>query len=61
MGISPRIFKNYCNNRFIVSDYNLNIISTNWIKLENLIDKTNKYKKNKKPCGNPILKRSIFN
>lgn len=61
MGVSPRVFRTYCNNRFRLNSYNLSLISSNWINLQNLIDKTNKYKKNKKPYGNPVLKRSIFN
>lgn len=60
MGISPRIYKNYCKYRFRTSDNDLDIIRENWIKLQELVDFIEKYKKNRKPIGVPILKRSIF-
>lgn len=61
MGVSPRTFRTYCNNRFKLSSNELNLISSNWIELQSLVERINKYKKNKKPCGIPVLKRSIFN
>lgn len=60
MGVSPRVFRNYTNNRLLISNKELIIISTNWIKLQSLIDRINKYKKNKKPLKVPVLKYSIF-
>lgn len=60
MGVSPRVFRTYINNRLLVSDDELNTISTNWIKLQTLINKINKYQKNKKPLVAPVLKYSIF-
>lgn len=61
MGVSPRVFKSYYNSRFMISEDKLLIIRTNWIELQSLVDKINRYKKNRKPIDNPVLKRSIFN
>lgn len=60
MGVSPRIYLDYCKYRFKVSEDNFSIININLIKLQELVDYTNKYRKNKKPIGIPALKLSIF-
>lgn len=60
MGVSPRVFQNYYKYRYKVSSKELDIIACNWIKLQNIVDRLNRYKKNKKPSGIPVLKRSIF-
>lgn len=60
MGISPRIYLYYCRYRFKVSCEDLEIINMNLIKLQELANSVNIYKKNKKPIGSPVLKRSIF-
>lgn len=61
MGVSPSVFKNYHTNRYKLTNNQFNTISYNWIKLQELNDNIIKYKKNKKPKGAPVLKRSIFN
>lgn len=61
MGVSPRVFKNYYKYRYKINEKQLNTLSLNWIKLQNLIDKVDKYKKNKRLKISPVLKRSIFN
>ena len=60
MGVSPRVYQTYCKYLFRTSDDDLAIIRENWIKLQELIDFIEKYKKNKKPISIPVLKRSIF-
>lgn len=60
MGVSPRIYSDYCKYKFKVSEKDFEIINLNLIKLQELVNKTNMYKKNKKPIGIPVLKRSIF-
>lgn len=60
MGISPRIYLNYCKSRLLVSYEELDIISSNLVLVQDIVDKANKYRKNKKPKGIPVLKRSIF-
>ena len=60
MGVSPRVYSDYCNYKFKISENDLERINLNLIKLQELVDRTNLYKKNKKPIGNPVLKRSIF-
>ena len=60
IGVSPRIYSNYSKGRFMVSEQNFEIINNNLITLYELIEKVNKYKKNKKPTGNPVLKLSIW-
>ena len=61
MGVSPRLFKLYYKYRFKLSQEDIYLISNNWIQLQELINNINRYKKNKKPKINPVLKRSIFN
>ena len=60
IGVSPRVYLNYCKSRFSISYEELDIISSNLILIKNVIDNANKYRKNKKPLGIPVLKRSIF-
>ena len=60
IGVSPRVYLNYCKSRFSISYEELDIISSNLILIKSVIDKTNRYRKNKKPEGIPVLKRSIF-
>ena len=60
MGVSPRIYLNYCKYRFKVNEEDLDTISINLIKLQELVELVSKYKKNTKPVGIPVLKRSIF-
>ena len=60
MGVSPRIYKTYCKYFFRISNTNLEILTKNWIELQEFVDFINKYKKNKKPKSIPVLKRSIF-
>ena len=60
MGVSPRIYSDYCKYRFRVDEKNLDIIRDNLINLQELVNFVGKYKKNKKPSGIPVLKRSIF-
>ena len=61
MGISPRVYQNYCKYYFRVTIEDLEIIRKNWIELNEFVEFINQYKKNKKPVGIPVLKRSIFN
>ena len=61
MGVSPRVFQNYYKYRYKLSISEINTISYNWVKLQELNDSIIKYKKNKKPKVTPVLKRSIFN
>ena len=44
----------------MVSEQDFEIINTSLIKLYELTEKVGKYKKNKKPTGNPVLKLSIW-
>ena len=44
----------------MVNEQDFEIINTNLIKLYELTEKVNKYKKNKKPTRNPVLKLSIW-
>ena len=60
IGVSPRIFQNYYKCRSKLSDKELYTVSYNWANLQNTINNITKYKKNKKPKGIPVLKRSIF-
>lgn len=60
MGVSPRIYLDYCKYKFKVSEKNLETININLIKLQELVEIINKYRKNKKPVGIPVLKRTIF-
>ena len=60
MGVSPRVYLNYCKSSVRVSYEELEIISSNLVLLQDVIDRANKYRKNKKPVGIPVLKRSIF-
>lgn len=60
IGVSPRVYKNFCGNRYKVSYDELEILMDNWVNLEDFVNKINKYKKNKKPTKIPVLKRSIF-
>ena len=60
IGVSPRVYLNYCKSRFSISYEELDIISSNLILIKSVIDKANRYRKNKKPEGIPVLKRSIF-
>ena len=48
MGVSPRVFKNYYVYRYKLTNNELNILSSRWIYIQELIDKVNRYKKNKK-------------
>ena len=52
--------RRYCKYKFKVSEKDFEIINLNLIKLQELVNKTNMYKKNKKPISIPVLKRSIF-
>ena len=61
MGVSPRVFQNFYKYRYKLTNDEFNTISSNWIYIQELIDKVNRYKKNKKPKSIPVLKRSIFN
>ena len=60
MGVSPRIYLNYCKSRYGVSFDELEVISSNLVLIQEVIDNANRYRKNKKPIGIPVLKRSIF-
>ena len=60
MGVSPRVYKNYCKYRHKVSYEEIESLMDNWINLQFFVDRVNKYKKNKKPSRPPVLKRSIF-
>ena len=60
MGVSPRIYLIYCKSRLLVSYEELDIISSNLVLVQDIVDRANKYRKNKKPVGIPVLKRSIF-
>ena len=60
IGVSPRIYSNYSKGRFMVSEQDFEIINNNLITLYELTEKVGKYKKNKKPTGNPVLKLSIW-
>ena len=60
MGISPRVYLNYCKSRFSISYEKLDIISSNLILIKSVIDNADRYRKNKKPEGIPVLKRTIF-
>ena len=60
MGVSPRTYLDYCKYKFKVSEQDLETINLNLIKLQELVELVNKYKKNKKPVSTPVLKRSIF-
>lgn len=61
IGVSPRIYSNYCKYRFKVSEKELDTINRHLIEMQEIINFINNYKKNKKPKGIPVLKRSIFN
>ena len=60
MGVSPRIYLDFCKQRFKVSEDNLIKIRESLINLQEMVDFVDKYKKNKKPSGVPVLKLSIF-
>lgn len=60
MGVSPRIYLDYCRYKFRVSEKDLETININLIKLQELVEYISKYRKNKKPVGIPVLKLSIF-
>ena len=61
MGVSPRIYSDYCKYRWKINEKDLNTINNHLIKIQEMIDFINKYKKNKKQKYIPVLKRSIFN
>ena len=44
----------------MVSEEDFEIINTSLIKLYELTEKVGKYRKNKKPIRNPVLKLSIW-
>ena len=54
------LYLNYCKSRFFVSYEELDIISSNLVLIKSVMDNANRYRKNKKPEGIPVLKRSIF-
>lgn len=60
IGVSPRVYQNYCKYFFRVSNHDLETIRENLIILQEFVDLIEKYKKNKKPNKVPVLKRSIF-
>ena len=60
MGVNPRVYLYFCKYKFKVSEKNLEIININLIKIQELVEKVDKYQKNKKPVGIPVLKRTIF-
>ena len=60
IGVSPRVYLNYCKYRYKITENELDILLDNWIKLQYFIEFVCRYKKNKKPNKSPVLKRSIF-
>ena len=61
IGVSPSIFKSYCKYNFTKKEDDFIKIIDSWTNLQVLVDFVKKYKKNKKPKGIPVLRRSIFN
>lgn len=60
MGVSPRTYQNYWKHRFFLSENFLSIIRVNWADLQDFVDMSRRYKKNKKPIVLPVRKLSIF-
>ena len=60
MGVSPKNFKFYHQNRYLKDSIKEEKLLENWIILQDFYDNILKYKKNRKPVKAPIIKRSIF-
>ena len=61
IGVSPSIYKKFYYERYSPSNNNYKLITDNLIKINTLINKTNKYKTNMKPRQLPVRKLTIFN
>lgn len=61
IGVSPSVYKKFYHQRYRPSKENYKLITDNLIKINTLINKTNKYKLNIKPQKLPTRKLSIFN
>ena len=60
IGVSPSIYKKFYYSRYTPSKQNYKLITDNIIKLNTIINKTNKYKLNIKPQITPVRKLTIF-
>lgn len=60
MGVSPRSYRNFWKNRFLLGEDELSIIRKNLAELQAFIEFVKGYKKNKKPIVLPVRKLSIF-
>lgn len=60
MKVSPRIYQNYHLYRNKISEKDVYNIRDNLINLYDFLEKIKKYKTNRKPNTNPVLKRTIF-
>ena len=60
LGVSPREYLFFYKNRYLQNEAKINVILTRWEELQLLIEKIEKYKKNRKPSVLPVKKLSIF-